>query len=295
MLKDIGSFDLECIGDQPFKDIPKFVPMITKDGYDLHGLSEEIEMMAVPPRDLISSGKLNPVAKKGLHEFYNLDDEIKVLLVLTAKERHLELLWKNQFETDLFAELRDLGLYGVIGTNFTVGENHPRFLHFANMKRNNIEFNSIIKAGVYSIPDISWYNREDLNRWIDWLKHNHVNTIAITTQCMKANRRLFKSTLEDVAVLTENVGRELHIVFIGPGRTNPIQSVLKGQNSASVISNMPYRKAIAGERVYSQDNRFCFIKDTSKSKKELMRENIRFYVNAVSEISEAQKSLVCAV
>jgi hypothetical protein len=277
-LKDIASFSFDSIPKQRPLKFPRFIPIISRENINLSSLQKDIDMVAITPKDLINSGKLSPKAKDGLHDFYRLPVETKIILVLTAREMQLEKLWKYHFENNLLGELKELGLYAITSTNLTVGECHPRLLHLINMRRNNIIFTSLLKAGMSAIPDISWYNKEDLERWIDWLKNNDIHTLSITTQCMKLeNRHLFEPLIKDLLILIRSVRKNFHLLFVGPSKIKPISTIISNFSDVSIITSLPFRKAMSGRKAYLFNNEIDYKKEIQKSKENLIIENFTFY------------------
>lgn len=145
----------------PKVEIPPYMPLVTAP------LQEEcpedgFEWLAV------HGGKVRREVWRGevsVHEQFRLPQGKKVILHWFVKDRYLEKFWSNR--AAYIPVLREFD--AVFAPNFSIYENSPRIEHLVNMKRTAIAVQEMARAGVRVIPDVTWYRREDINRWVEFL------------------------------------------------------------------------------------------------------------------------------
>ena len=92
-------------------------------------------------------------------------------------------------------------LKAVIAPNFSVYEDTPRVEHLYNIRRSIIIYNELIDYGINAIPDISWYNINDLDFWIEKLNNSECSIIAFSFQVV------------DVRLKASNYGKIIWLVL----------------------------------------------------------------------------------
>lgn len=158
----------------PKVEIPSYMPLVTtplqeecpEDGFEwfaVHGGKVRREVWA---------------GKMSVYEQFRLPLNKKLALHWFVKDRYLEKFWAN-----LSAYIPVLkGFAAVFAPNFSIYEDSPRIEHLVNMRRSAMATWKMAEAGVKVIPDVTWYRREDIDRWLEFLDYAGAELAAFSMQ-----------------------------------------------------------------------------------------------------------------
>lgn len=158
----------------PEVELPSYVPLITAP------LHEECPADG-PEWVAIHAGKVRREVWNGemsVHEQFHLPTDKKVVLHWFIKDHYLERFWADR--PAYIPALRRLD--AVFAPNFSIYENSPRIEHLANMRRSAVSIREMVEAGVKVIPDVTWYRREDIDRWLELLDLMGAEVAAFSMQ-----------------------------------------------------------------------------------------------------------------
>jgi hypothetical protein len=131
--------------------------------------------------------------EKGYQGALNIPGYTKAILEFYVRDKTLEGFWdKRQF---IYPDLKKMNFKAVIAPNFSVYEDAPRIDHLYNMKRSKTVYNELLDCSINSIPDVSWYSRQDLDTWAEEITVKKIKIIAFSFQ------------LVDVKLKTANIWR----------------------------------------------------------------------------------------
>ncbi len=241
------------------------------------------DVVGIHGGNMLSSNGEN-VAKvyrtKGLQETLNLERSIKGVLQFYVKDRTLEGIWDRR--DNIISQLKEFPWSAVISPNFSVYEDAPRMDHLYNIKRSSVVYNEMIDAGLPAVPDISWYNRIDLDQWIREINDQDIKCIAFSFQTVGTGLRASNTYLNYIIgfkYLTDRISREVEIILAGvasPARVKILQGICG--NRISVINQTAYVHSRRG-----------ILSETGKGagehigKNDLMMRNIDYYDKAYAE------------
>lgn len=157
----------------PKIEIPAYVPLVTAPLQE--ECPDDVEWVAV------HGGKVRREVWRGemsVHEQFRLPSGKKVALYWFVKDPYLEKFWTNR--SVYMPVLREFD--AVFAPNFSVYEDAPRIEHLVNMKRSAVSLLEMAEAGVKVIPDVTWYRREDMDRWLELLDLVGAETAAFSMQ-----------------------------------------------------------------------------------------------------------------
>ena len=220
---------------------------------------------------------------KGLQEALNLKQSVRGVLQFYVKDRTLEGIWDNR--ANVIGQLQEFPWQAVISPNFSVYEDAPRMDHLYNIKRSSIVYNEMIAAGLPAVPDISWYNRIDLDQWIREINNRGIKCIAFSFQTVGTETKASNTYLNYMMgfkYLTDRISSEVEIVLAGiasPVRVKILSRICK--NRISVLNQTAYVHSRRGILSESGKSTVC-----SFSKNELMMRNIDFYDSAYETAKE---------
>lgn len=215
--------------------------------------------------------------RKGFQDTLNTENTIKGILQFYVKDRTLEGFWDKR--SQIYAQLREFPWAAVIAPNYSVYEDAPRIDHLYNIKRSSIVYNELLDAGFPAVPDISWYNRIDLDQWIQEINAKNVKCIAFSFQTVGTGLRasnLYVHYLAAFQYLTERIPPDTEIIIAGMVSAKRIELLkVNCANPLSVLNQSAYVHSRRG--VLSQTGEKA---PKNLSKNEIFKKNLEFYMQS---------------
>jgi hypothetical protein len=90
--------------------------------------------------------------------------------------------------------------------------------HLYNIKRSTVVYNELLDEGINAIPDVSWFNRNDIDRWCDEINKKAIKNISFSFQVVDVQLKasnLWKTYLLGFRYLCENINPEVNIIVAG--------------------------------------------------------------------------------
>jgi hypothetical protein len=238
---------------------------------------------------LTSNGEklVNSYSNYGFKDVLNLISSTKGILEFYIKDKQLEGFWSKR--KDLYKDIKKLGFEYVITPNFSLYSDSTRIEHLYNIKRNEIVYNEFLDNGINSIPDLSWFNKKDLERRVKEINKNKIKIIAYSFQNVGVKLKSstdWKYNLIGLKFLCENIKHKIDIVISGiasPYRIIDIYKVIGKKNRLIILNQTAFiqsRKAILSE---SQDKNYDLSFD------EIFSRNIDYYNKIYKEIYESNR------
>lgn len=221
--------------------------------------------------------------QKGLQEALNLEKPVEGVLQFFVKDRAIEGLWDNR--KGIYRQLAEFPWRAVIAPNFSVYEDAPRMDHLYNMKRSNVVYNELLDAGFPTVPDISWYNRIDLDQWIREINQKQIQTIAYSFQTVSTGSKAsstWRHYLMGLHYLMQNISEDVLIIIAGmvsPKRLRILRTAGSGKNPVSILNQTAYlhsRRGVLSEKPTEEAGEL--------SKEEIFTRNMEFYEKLYEEI-----------
>ncbi|NCF00590.1 DUF4417 domain-containing protein [Emergencia sp. 1XD21-10] len=214
--------------------------------------------------------------RKGLQDTLNLLNPVKGVLQFYVKDRTLEGIWDKRRE--IYTQLQEFPWQAIVAPNYSVYEDAPRIDHLYNIKRSSIVYNEMMDAGLPAVPDISWYNKIDLDQWIQEINRKNIKCIAFSFQTVGTSLRasnLYVHYLAAFKYLTERIPGETEIIVAGmvsPKRVQLLKEICK--NPLSILNQSAYVHSRRGS-----------LSETGKapgelSKNQILLRNLAYYANA---------------
>lgn len=281
-LKQLGGGKLE-LKQNNIEKLPEFIPVLP-DHMPRRTLARKI--IGVHGGKFLTSNGEN-VARvyrnKGLQEALNLTEPVMGVLQFYVKDRAIEGLWDNRKE--IYKQLQEFPWKAVIAPNFSVYEDAPRVDHLYNMKRSNVVYNELLEQGFPAVPDISWYNRIDLDQWAREINQNNIKTIAFSFQTVSTKSKAsntWRHYLMGYDYLIKNIPEDVAVIIAGlvsPDRLKFLRMAGSGRNSISVLNQTAYvqsRRGVLSEKQLESTG--------DLTKEQLFERNMKFYEKAYEEI-----------
>lgn len=277
-LNRIGGPQLELLSNEFLSgiDLPVHIPILPDRLYERLNFNL-VPVVGIHGGNMLSSSgeKIRKSYKnKGYKKALNLDEGTKGVLELYVKDRILEGFW--DMRNNIYPILKEMDLLLVVAPNFSVYDDSSRIDHICNIKRSSIVYNEMIKEGINAVPDISWFNLKDLNRWIEAINRYNIKLIAFSFQVVGVNLKastIWKQYLPGFRYLCDSIPKDVKIIVAGIVSQKRVYEVFK--------ASAGQRIHVLNQSAYIQSRRGT-ISETREQNinipiKELLIKNIEYF------------------
>lgn len=281
-LHSIGGVDIN-LSENEDVELPGHIPILP-DSFRIRPRYDIMPLIGIHGGNMLSLNgeKINPIyIDKGFAGALNLDPRTEAVLQFYVKDRTLEGFWDNR--SNIYADLVTMKFKAIISPNFSVYEDAPRMDHLYNIKRTTIIYNEMLEAGLNAIPDISWYSKNDLDRWIEEINKNDIKAIAFSFQVVNVELKasnLWKEYLLGFRYLCQEIDPGIRIIIIGitsPRRYKAVCKAAAGRN----ISILNQSAFIQSRRGMLSEKREA---NKELTKEQLFERNIMYFNELYNKI-----------
>lgn len=213
--------------------------------------------------------------ENGYSNALNVSEGVSAILEFYVRDRTLEGIWDSR--ECIYKEINDLNLGAVIAPNFSVYEDAPRIEHLYNIQRSLIVYNELIESGINAIPDISWYNIDDLDFWVEKINRSECRIISFSFQVVDVRLKAsnaWKNYIAGFRYLVNKLEKNIKIIIAGLNSSRRIEEIIKivkdsNVKSIHILNQTAYLNSQRG--VYSGG-----IKDIKTPKTELFKKNLDY-------------------
>lgn len=284
-LNSFGNLDIS-LTENNYIELPSHIPIIRnrlKNPID-------IDYVALHAGNVLSNNGekvLKRLIDRGYTDLLNLKPSTKAILEFYVKDKYLEGFWDNRYS--IYKSFKTLGFAFVLSPNFSVYDDSPRIDHLYNIKRNTIVYNELLDIGINAVPDVSWYNRSDLDYWINEINKNKIKIVSFSFQNVGVGLKpsnIWKHSLLGFRYFCSNISNDVDIIIAGivsPFRISEIYQTIKKSNRLIVLSQSAYMHSIKGilsETRLNEPN-FCF--------NALFERNIDYYNKIYEDIYKSNR------
>lgn len=158
----------------------------------------------------------NLYEERGFCGALNVDERTQGILEFYIKDRTLEGFWDKR--KSIYPAIKKLKFTAVITPNFSVYEDAPRVDHIYNIKRSSIVYNEMLNADIHAIPDVSWFDRKDLDRWCEEISRKGIKIISFGFQTVGVGMKtsnVWRTALLGFRYLSKNIMPDTEIIIAG--------------------------------------------------------------------------------
>jgi len=274
--------------DHGSADIPYYIPVFPDK---LNIKIDGIKMIGVHGANFLSQSgeKVRKIYReKGFREALNIDKSVNGILQFYIKDRSLEGAWDNRKE--LYRDIVAQNFKFVIAPNFSVYDDCSRLDHMYNINRSIIFHDELLDKGIRVIQDISWYNINDLNFWIERINKSNSKIIAFSFQTVDVRLKAYngwKHYLAGFKYLCSKLSGRMKIIIIGISSYTRINEIKRAAESAvtskitiHILNQAAY---IHSQRGMRSEGR---VRDIETSRSELLKQNLNYFKYICQEINK---------
>jgi hypothetical protein len=189
---------------------------------------------------------------RAAREKFGLKEGARVALHLFGPDELLEALWRNRHASRAWEEIAALGFDLVLGPNFSVYGEHPRFAHLLSMRRSFAAAAGLARLGAPAAPHVYWRTPQDLARWESAIEAYGIPAVAVNAQTFRT-RGDWAFLLAGLERLGRRLGNRVLFFVCGPSRPDRVAAVRKALPRAVFVSRAAWVRArrgrtLAGEK-----------------------------------------------
>jgi hypothetical protein len=281
-MTDVGgtfAFDDVVLDKQLPAELPRFIPQVDDQVGELDpglnwpayaiGLRRVVspETLALYPR----------FAGRPAREALGLAEGQLVVLVGYGDDPLVEAVWTRR--ASLLPAIAEGGWDVVLTPNFSLYGNQPRTEHLLNFRRNLLIAAELQAFGVVAVPNVYWFRREDLDRYVAWMRDVAPPAIAINLQTFRSNREWADMALPGLTYLSLRMPAATKLIATGTSRAGRLRTLIElFGDRLVVVSQNPVQYARHGAVMTSEGRRECHAHT-----RDLFAANVDYYANLLEE------------
>ena len=283
-LKDIGgSLDLDGVW-WPKVRMPALPPLVPVLASSFRRLPDWPAWGVRWDRVLSKSGR--HIQRRWLRgnpqEVLGVPPGVAVVATLIGPDPVIESLWTYQWQDRIWDGLARARFSVVIGPNYSVYGDHPRFEHRLNIKRSILAAARMRMFGVPAVPSVYVWRMEDVGALARWGNEVGLDALAVNFQTFY-NHREWGRVLPLLLALRDAMPKGVRWFFPGVSSRERIEVLRELFPGAVFLTLRPYECAAHGRRLRADGKEERML----ARPEDLLEENLRVVARwAESERSE---------
>ncbi|HLI55907.1 MAG TPA: DUF4417 domain-containing protein [Actinomycetota bacterium] len=251
-MADVGgtlSFDDVETGLELPEKLPAFIPQV--DGGELEVLDAQLAWpaYAIGLRRVVSPKSLEvyPAFAGTAAEGMGLLPGQLTVLVGYGLDPLVEAVWtrKASLLPRLAAQRWDL----VLAPNYSMYGSQPRAEHLLNFRRNLLIAAELEGLGVPAVPNLYWFRKEDLDRYLAWMADVAPPAIAVNLQTFRTDADWEAMALPGLTYLSLGMPERTKLVVTGTSRASRIATLGDLFPKLVLVSQNPLQYARHGAQM----------------------------------------------
>ena len=202
--------------------LPRYVPQV--DGHDVASFDEDLHWPAygVGLRRVYSPDSLRVYprfAGVDVHQALGLRPGQLAVLVGYADDPLVEAFWTDRHS--LIPAIAAQGWDLVLAPNYSMFGNQPRAEHLLNFRRNLLIAAEMAAAGIPAVPNLYWFRKEDLDRYLEWCARTRPAAVATNLQTLRTEGD-WEFGLPGLTYLAQNLRPTVAVIVTGASRRDRI-------------------------------------------------------------------------
>lgn len=220
-------------------DLPTYIPRVQwRSGF----ISPRWAALAIPVDRAIVSGNVR--TSREIRALLGIGDMTKLVLSTHQRDDVLENIWDNrsQFVESLSRANYDL----VLVPSFSLWDYLPPLEHRYQIARGLRFLELLLRAGVMTVPHISWFRKRDIRAWGRELRRwGQPKAFSIDLQTLQTEEK-WRWGAHGFKLLADEIGPGWEVIVNGVGARYNIESLLGIFGHIHLINERAYQVAMSG-------------------------------------------------
>jgi hypothetical protein len=180
------------------------------------------------------------------HDALQVPAARKIILVGYGTDPLVEAFWTRRHALYPVIAMKKFDL--VLSPNYSLYGNQPRTEHLLNFRRNLQIAGEMIGEGIPAVPNIYWYRKEDLDRYLAWAADVEPEVLAVNLQTQRTTEDWDSMVLPGLTYLAANLDPAVRMIFNGTIRPDrlAVLATLFGDRM-TLVSQSPVQEARHGK------------------------------------------------
>lgn len=241
----------ECEGTLEWDDIswepwdiewPDFIHQINGK---VRGLYRPIYVVSV--KKIISFETMRWSPQKDLRKRFLIPENSLLAISFATKDEYLDAIYGLPGGLQEIAEaIAEFNPDFVFAINFSVYQNWPQLANLSAMRLRMMSIREFQKVGLKVVPDLTFLNDLDMERWAGWVNENGVKAIHINTQTLKEvpSSGTWKLRLKKYHDFRSMIGDDVRFILLGSAGLNRMSTIVEASfGKVSFLDTKSYRLA----------------------------------------------------
>ena len=229
-MSDVGgtlAFDDVVIDVELPRGLPRYIPQV--DGHDVGAFDAGLAWPAygvglrrvLSPQTLSIYPKFDGVTAR---EALGLAQGQLAVLVGYSDDPLIEGLWtrRRSLVGTIASQAWDL----VLAPNFSMFGTQPRAEHLLNFRRNLLLASEMAAAGIPAVPNLYWFRKEDIDRYLAWCDVARPAAVATNLQTLRTEGD-WEYGLAGLTYLATGLAPEVAMIVTGASRPERIATLVE--------------------------------------------------------------------
>jgi hypothetical protein len=279
-MADVGgtlAFDDVVLELELPRGLPRYIPQV--DGHDVAAFDAGLHWPAygVGLRRVVSPQTLDIYPKfegTTAQEALGLAPGQLAVMVGYADDPLVEGVWthRRRLIRAIASQTWDL----VLAPNFSMFGNQPRAEHLLNFRRNLLLASEMTDAGIPAVPNLYWFRKEDIDRYLAWCDRETPAAVATNLQTLRTDGD-WDFGLAGLTYLAMGLAPEVAVVVTGASRPDRIATLLELFGDRLHLVSQNAQQYARHGALMTADGRV----DRHARAEDLFAANVRYYAGLV--------------
>ena len=179
-----------------------------------------------------------------IHNELRIPENTRIVLVNHGEDWMIEDYWCNSHNKGYLRAISTSNIDLATGFNYSLFNYHPRMMHLISIKKSFLTAKELLETGLTTVPHFYWKTETDLNRLIEFLRHNkNVKAVSLNLTFKKRMGPAFLRTVLDARHIEDAVGRDICWLVVGVSKEDKIRFIFKNLRHVCIISSKIIRAA----------------------------------------------------
>ena len=193
------------------------------------------------------------------HEALRIPDEKKIVLVGYGTDPLVEAFWTRRKRLYPFLAEKKFDL--VLAPNYSMYASQPRAEHLLNFRRNLLAASEMLDQGIPAVPNIYWFRKEDIDRYLSWTADVEPETLAFNLQTQRTKEDWEMMVMPGLSYFAAMLDPSIHLLVTGTIRPERLSDLigLFGTERITLFTQSPIQEGRHG-KVIERDGRVMLVK-----------------------------------